>query len=186
MCLRLAFPHQTKQAMSGKKLPSEYVPIRSDRQYQLRSELVVPRSIEETFAFFEDPRNLSRITPPWLNFVIRTPEPLIMRLGAEFDYTIRWLGLPMGWKTIITAYEPPHLFVDEQARGPYRYWKHTHTFEPTPGGTLVRDQVLYALPFGPLGRLAHWMVVGRQLEEIFSYRRRVLLEIFQGAAKLGR
>lgn len=154
--------------------------------YELRSELVVPAGIDETFAFFEDPRNLSRITPPWLNFRIRTPEPLIMRLGAEFDYTIRWLGLPLPWKTLITAYEPPRRFVDEQARGPYRLWRHTHTFEETPDGTKVLDHVAYALPFGPLGKLAHWLAVRRQLEEIFAYRRRVLRQIFRAASEIRR
>lgn len=154
--------------------------------YELRSELVVPAGIDETFAFFEDPRNLSRITPPWLNFRIRTPEPLIMRLGAEFDYTIRWLGLPLPWKTLITAYEPPRRFVDEQARGPYRLWRHTHTFEETLEGTKVLDHVAYALPFGPLGKLAHWLAVRRQLEEIFAYRRRVLRQIFRAASEVRR
>jgi len=154
--------------------------------YELDSELVVPADIRQTFAFFEDPRNLSRITPPWLNFRIRTPEPLIMRLGAEFDYTIRWLGLPLRWKTLITAYEPPHRFVDEQARGPYRLWRHTHTFLETHEGTRVVDHVDYALPLGPLGKLAHWLAVRRQLEEIFAYRRRVLRRIFRNASELGR
>jgi ligand-binding SRPBCC domain-containing protein len=154
--------------------------------YELNSELLLPAGIEETFAFFEDPRNLSRITPPWLNFRIKTPEPLIMRLGAEFDYTIRWLGLPLSWKTLISAYEPPRRFVDEQARGPYRLWRHTHTFVETPEGTRVSDHVAYALPFGPLGKLAHWLAVRRQLEEIFAYRRRVLRRLFRAASEIRR
>lgn len=154
--------------------------------YELNSELVVPAGIEETFAFFEDPRNLSRITPLWLNFRIRTPEPLVMRPGAQFDYTIRWLGLPMSWKTLISAYEPPRRFVDEQLRGPYTRWRHEHTFVETPDGTRVLDHVVYALPFGPLGRLAHRLVVRRQLQEIFAYRRRVLRQIFRVVSETRR
>ena len=36
-----------------------------------------------------------------------------------------------------------------------RYWHHRHDFKPTEYGALVSDWVDYALPFGPLGRLAH-------------------------------
>lgn len=150
------------------------------RVYELHSEMEVPKSVKETFEFFEDPANLSRITPPWLNFVIRTPGPVEMKAGAEIDYTIRWFGLPMAWKTIITEYEPPFHFVDTQERGPYRLWVHRHTFHPAEGGTLVGDHVRYALPFGPLGRLAHAAMVRRQLREIFAYRQKALAEILGG------
>jgi hypothetical protein len=35
----------------------------------------------------------------------------------------------------------------------------------------MRDVVEYREPFGPLGRLAHVLVVRRMLERIFDYRR---------------
>jgi hypothetical protein len=149
--------------------------------YRLNCEQEIPRPLEEAFAFFEDPRNLARITPPWLNFVIRTPDPE-MRSGAVIDYTIRWLGLPMPWRTIIREYEPPYRFVDVQARGPYALWEHTHLFRPSPQGTLVTDEVRYALPLGPLGRLAHAIMVRRQLDGIFAYRRGALNRILGAGA----
>lgn len=144
------------------------------------------RSIEETFAFFENPHHLARITPPWLGLAIRSEQRLVMRAGLEIDYTIRWLGLPVAWKTVIREYEPPFRFVDEQAKGPYRYWRHTHTFEERPAGTLVLDHVAYELPFGGLGRLAHRLVVHKQLWGIFLYRRQALQEIFRGASDVRR
>lgn len=156
------------------------------RGHELRSELQVDRSIEQTFAFFENPHNLARITPPWLGLTIRSGERLVMRAGLEIDYTIRWLGLPVAWKTVIREYEPPFRFVDEQAKGPYRYWRHTHTFEERPGGTLVLDHVAYELPFGWLGKLAHRLVVHKQLRGIFLYRRQALQEIFRGASDARR
>jgi ligand-binding SRPBCC domain-containing protein len=56
-------------------------------------------------------------------------------------------------------------------------WHHTHDFEPAPGGdgTLMRDTVRYALPLGPLGELAHRLVVRRDLERIFDFRERAVL-----------
>ncbi len=37
---------------------------------ELQRTQLVPRGLEETFAFFAEPRNLEAITPPWLHFRI--------------------------------------------------------------------------------------------------------------------
>lgn len=147
----------------------------------LEREMLAPVPLEECFAVFENPYNLSLITPPWLNFRILTPN-LVMREGLLIDYTIRWFGLPMRWRTLISRYEPPYAFVDEQIKGPYRLWRHLHTFRPVEGGTLVGDRVEYALPFGPLGDFAHSLLVRRQLDAIFDFRRQKLMEMFSGLA----
>lgn len=141
------------------------------RIHLLTSDFIIPRPIEEVFAFFSDVRNLERITPPWLNFSITTPLPVRMRVGAEILYRIKLKGFPMAWRTNISAWEPPHRFVDEQVSGPYRLWRHTHEFVPVPGGVRMIDTVEYALPFGPFGALAHVLFVRRDLDRIFAYRR---------------
>lgn len=125
--------------------------------------------MREVFRVFEDARNLAKITPPWLRFEVLSGE-VAMRRGAEIDYVIRWQGLPMKWKTLITNYDPPDSFVDLQVRGPYRVWHHRHSFRETAEGTVVEDRVDYALPLGLLGRAAHCIVVKRQLLAIFRYR----------------
>ncbi len=144
--------------------------------YTLQCSQRFPLALEETFEFFKDPGNLSRITPPWLNFTNRSPN-VEMRKGAEIRYVIRWLGLPMNWRTLIAEYEPPFHFVDIQLKGPYRLWEHRHEFRPSDEGTIVTDTVRYALPFGPLGRIAHAALVRRQLNGIFRFRRQVLAGI---------
>ncbi|MFL6447720.1 MAG: SRPBCC family protein [Bryobacteraceae bacterium] len=141
------------------------------------------RPLRETFAIFEDPYNLAKITPPWLNFRVTSTERVQMREGAEIHYLIRWLKLPVRWKTIITECDPPYKFVDEQERGPYALWRHHHTFEETPDGTEVMDRVDYRLPFGLIGRLAHALVVRRQLLAIFRYRQRELGKMFGDKAR---
>lgn len=150
------------------------------RKYVLECEMIVKRSLDEVFQFFENPGNLARITPGWLSFEVRSAEPITMRKGAEIEYNIKWLGLPMYWKTLITDYEPPLRFVDEQAKGPYALWRHRHTFEAVPKGVKVGDHVEYALPLGVLGQAAHLIMVRRQLEGIFRYRQQKLKEIFGG------
>ncbi len=150
--------------------------------YRLERSVSVPVSLREAFAFFEDPYNLARLTPPWLSFRITSPERIHMRKGAEITYRIRWLGMALNWKTVIAEYEPPFFFVDEQASGPYAFWRHRHDFKPAECGAIVSDSVEYALPFGQLGRLAHYFVVRRQLEGIFDYRQEALGRILTGTA----
>jgi ligand-binding SRPBCC domain-containing protein len=142
--------------------------------------MLARRSIEEVFSVFQDPYNLAKITPPSLRFRVTSKQKVVMRKGAEIEYTIRWLGVPMSWKTVIAEYSPPFAFVDQQARGPYTLWRHRHSFFPTADGVRVRDQVDYALPLGPLGRVAHAFVVAQQLRAIFRYRQAKLSDLFGG------
>lgn len=146
-------------------------------QYELRCALHAPLPVERTFEAFEDPRNLARITPAWLSFEVRSSDRLEMKTGLEIDYTIRWMGLPMRWRSVISEYDPPFSFVDEQVIGPYACWRHVHEFREADGGTLVGDRVTYALPLGPLGRVAHAVAVGRQLLGIFRYRQQAIGEL---------
>jgi ligand-binding SRPBCC domain-containing protein len=148
------------------------------------SEQFVPRPRDEVFAFFAHPENLGTITPPWLDFHILTPSPVPMATGVLIDYVIRLGPVPTRWRTLITQFEAPHVFVDEQLEGPYSFWHHTHTFMETEGGTIIGDRVLYLLPLGALGALAERWVIRRQLRSIFAYRRRVIAERF-GAASPG-
>ncbi len=152
--------------------------------YTLECEMLAPVSVREAFEIFQDPRNLARITPPWLHFRITSPGEVQMRQGAEISYHIRWAGIPLSWKTRITEYEPPFFFVDEQVRGPYRLWRHRHTFHPTEGGTLVGDRVEYALPFGWLGRFVHRLWVRKQLRRIFDYRQAALARMMSRLAEI--
>lgn len=142
---------------------------------------LVPRPRAEVFAFFADAGNLERITPPALRFRILTPRPIALGTGTLIDYRLSLFGVPFGWRTRIEAYQPPVGFVDVQLAGPYRHWRHTHAFEDAPGGTLMRDRVEYRLPLGPLGDLAHAVVVRRQLRAIFDHRREVIARLFPAA-----
>ncbi len=145
--------------------------------HTLSREQVVSRPLDEVFGFFSQPENLARLTPPSLGFQILTPGPLAVSEGALIDYVVRPLGFPMRWRTMITTYDPPHRFIDEQLVGPYSFWHHTHTFVETPEGTAVGDRVVYGLPLEPLGRPAH-PLVRNQLDKIFAYRGRIIAEMF--------
>jgi len=150
----------------------------TDLTYRLARVQVVPHDLVTVFAFFKDPRNLERITPPWLRFRIVHASDAEVREGTRIAYRLRWQVFPMRWESRITEYEENRRFADEMIRGPYRRWYHRHLFRAVPDGVEIRDEVEYALPFGPLGRLAHRLTVRRQLEAIFAHRHLRIIELF--------
>ncbi|HSB21198.1 MAG TPA: SRPBCC family protein [Anaeromyxobacteraceae bacterium] len=155
------------------------------RTHRLERAQIIPRPRAEVFAFFSDAANLERITPPFLRFRILTPLPIEMRAGAAIEYRLRLHGIPMRWQSRIETWEPGLGFTDVQLSGPYRRWVHRHEFRDAPGGTEMRDAVEYALPLGPLGDLAHALLVRRSVEAIFDYRRDAVAALLGGPAGRG-
>ena len=145
--------------------------------HELTDHFEVAAGPDRTWAFFATADNLPLITPPWLNFRITGGKTPPIGQDALLDYTIRWLGIPVKWRTKIIDWSPPRQFVDLQVRGPYALWHHQHTFAPTPaGGTECRDRVIYRVPVPVAGRVVHAAIVRRQLLGIFRFRRKVIGE----------
>lgn len=139
--------------------------------YSLTRKQFLPISLEASWAFFSTPRNLSHITPAWLDFSIRSPVIEEMYAGMVVEYQITLPpGIPTTWVTEITHVREPYFFVDEQRLGPYRFWHHQHRFQEVSGGIELEDIVHYAMPLGWIGRAAHGLWVQRQLKEIFDFR----------------
>lgn len=151
------------------------------REYTLERTQVVPVALEAAFAFFSDPRNLERITPPWLRFrIVAAPEELAP--GARLRYRLRLFGVPIRWRTEIVEWSPPHGFTDVQRRGPFLLWEHTHRLAAAAGGTEIYDHVRYRLFLGPLGALVQRLLVRGWVEGIFDYRAEVLAPLLSPRA----
>jgi ligand-binding SRPBCC domain-containing protein len=133
--------------------------------------------LDEIFGFFSRPENLQALTPPWVDFhIVEAPRELAA--GSLIRYRLRWHGVPIRWTTEISEWNPPHGFVDRQLSGPYALWNHEHVFVVHNGGTTMRDRVTYGLPFGPIGWLAHRIVVKRDVERLFDFRADAMRRLF--------
>lgn len=147
--------------------------------YRLHKKQLLPITLNEAWDFFSNPHNLKRITPPWLNFTVRTDGQQEMYAGMIIEHRVSpVLRIPTTWITEITHVRAPHYFVDEQRFGPYKFWHHQHRFNEIEGGVEIEDLVHYGLPFGFLGRIVHRMMISGMLEQIFAHRQVILEEKF--------
>lgn len=145
--------------------------------YKIYRKQWVRQDLDRVFNFFARAENLEALTPAFLRFQIARTPPR-MEAGARIEYRLRIHGLPVRWKTVIESWSAPHSFVDVQAKGPYRLWRHTHKFWSENGGTWIEDTVRYALPFGLIGQMVHRAIVARDVAGIFDYRERKIREVF--------
>jgi ligand-binding SRPBCC domain-containing protein len=145
--------------------------------YRLTSEVILDRPLDEVFEFFADAANLEAITPPELRFRYLTPLPIEMEKGRLIEYRLSLYGVPFRWLTEIAVWDPGVCFVDQQLRGPFAKWVHTHNFEALgENRTRIYDEVEYALPLAPVGNLA-LPLVRAKLDRIFSYREQRVAEL---------
>ncbi len=135
----------------------------------------LPVTLSEAWNFFSNPANLGRITPPAMNFIIRSEVPAKIYPGLIILYRVSPVfGIPVKWVTEITYAEEPFFFIDEQRSGPYAIWHHEHRFEEVAGGVMMTDKLFYKVPFGIFGVVADWLFVHRKVLSIFTYRTKVL------------
>jgi len=142
------------------------------------AEQFVAKSQSEVFAFFSEAKNLEKISPSYLRFYVKSQSPSALQEGAIIDYRLKVRGVGAKWRSKILNWNPPNGFSDLQELGPYRYWFHTHSFYPVPGGTLIQDLVRYQLPFAPFGDWIAQKYVRHEIQQIFSYRQKIVGEMF--------
>ena len=154
--------------------------------YTLERKQEIRRTRAEVFDFFSDPINLERITPAFLRFRIVTQPPIVIQAGALLEYRLSLFGIGFGWQTLIEEWNPRESFVDVQLGGPYKLWRHTHTFtELAPDTTMMIDRVDYALCGGAFARPGHAMFVAPMLKRIFDYRARTIERLLEDGGRAG-
>ncbi|MDF7809386.1 SRPBCC family protein [Pontiellaceae bacterium B12219] len=139
--------------------------------YTLHKETVVNTTLEKAWDFIRNPANLNLITPDDMAFEILTelPEEMTEGMLVEYRVQIPILG-KQPWLSELKHIVPRSSFVDEQKIGPYKLWYHYHGIAPCPEGVRFIDHIVYEVPFGIFGKLAHKLFIGKTLERIFSFR----------------
>jgi ligand-binding SRPBCC domain-containing protein len=148
--------------------------------YQLHKTQRIPANLDEVWDFIASPANLKKITPPYMGFDI-TSELLTHKMypGMIISYKVSpILGIKMTWVTEITHIKDKEYFVDEQRIGPYAIWHHEHKLEPIEGGVLMTDIVSYKPPLFFLGSIANSVLIKKQLQKIFDYRKKAIGKMF--------
>lgn len=147
--------------------------------YCLKYTHKLPLSLDKSWDFFSNPKNLKLLTPPHMGFEITNDIEGKMYAGQIISYIIRpLLNIPMTWVTEIAHVQAPHYFIDEQRFGPYTFWHHEHRFREIENGVEMTDTIYYKLPLGPLGKILHAVKVKSDLESIFTFRKNVLDKMF--------
>ena len=145
----------------------------------IHDHVFIEKPLDEVFAFFNTPKNLAKITPNFMNFKLLTPEPIIMKEGAVFDYDISILGFPVRWQSLISNYNPPYSFTDIQLKGPHDYWHHQHIFEEKDKGVLIKDIVHFRMPFGFAGNVAYHLIAKHIDTALFKHRKQVVQDLLK-------
>ncbi|WP_049925469.1 SRPBCC family protein [Halopiger goleimassiliensis] len=132
--------------------------------YDRRTTVDAP--LEEVWAFHSSPAGLERLTPDWMNLLVEAAvgpdgerDPAVLEAGSELSLSVRPFGIgPRQYvRSAITERERAGgraYFRDELVDGPFDRWEHTHAFFADGDRTIVRDHVVYDLPYGSLGRFA--------------------------------
>jgi ligand-binding SRPBCC domain-containing protein len=97
--------------------------------------------------------------------------------GEHVAWRGRHLGIPFTLMSRITAFDPPHRFVDEAIAGPFRRLRHEHRFLPHDRGTLAIDEIEFDAPFGLVGRLVERLVLERYMRDLIGTRNAHLVEL---------
>lgn len=132
----------------------------------------IPASTHEVFSWHTRPGAFERLNPPWRPVTVTRAVGGISE-GAEVSIALPVIaGLSIPWDLRHTRFVQDSEFCDEQVRGPFGSWKHTHHFTSLGEDlTEMHDEIEYALPFPvPLGS---W-IVEIELRRLFKYRHAVL------------
>ena len=144
-----------------------------DGVVQFVAESVIHAAPERVFAFHELPDALARLTPEWIRArVIANPASLLPGSRAVIVIGVAPF-LRLRTEAVHTVYEPPFLFEDQQAKGPFRVWRHRHIFTPEGTGTRLTDAIEFEPPFGFLGRWLAPLLILPRLRRLFAYRHEV-------------
>jgi len=146
--------------------------------HKFEKSILIPHPADEVFSYHLCIENIAISVPGHIKVkIINAPRQLTVGDGIHLSVSLH--GFIFNWKSSIIEMNKNVEFVDRMDKGPISFWRHRHTFKPEPGGTLMTEEIEYALPFGLLGSIANRIFVERELRNIFEVRHRRALENLQ-------
>ena len=143
-------------------------------------------TVADVFDWHMRPGALERLIPPWERVTIESREG-DPTTGGRVVLRVRRGPTEIRMEVRHTDFEQYLLFRDEQVKGPFTRWVHTHRFEPeSGGGCTVEDQVDWELPMGAAGRLLGGSSVEAELERLFTFRHHRLRNDLDRIARYGK
>ena len=138
-----------------------------DERYVARSPMPVPA--RALFDWHARPGAFERLSPPFERMEVLERSGGLAP-GARTVLRLHLGPVPRKWIAVHTALEDGRSFTDRQESGPFARWEQVHRMIPDgEARSVLEDEVRYALPLGPVGRLGSGLARER-LEALFAYR----------------
>lgn len=131
--------------------------------------VALPVPAAEAFSWLERQGALERLSPPWENVRVIEKHGTI----HDGDRVVLSVAGTLGKhiEHVHRDYVPGRSFRDEQVRGLFAKFSHTHEVIPEgPDACVMEDRIEYELPLGALGRTFGGDMVRRRLTQMFTYR----------------
>lgn len=149
-----------------------------DGNEEFFSEQWIPHAPEKVFEFFKDEKNLEKLMPPSLGVQVNGKTTGKFEEGTLVNLKMKVHGISQNWQSQIVEWNPPKRFIDQQTKGPFKKWRHSHSLEMLGDGTHVTDHVVFQLPAGILGAVLGGWKVHQDLTKMFKYRAKKMREFF--------
>jgi ligand-binding SRPBCC domain-containing protein len=104
----------------------------------------------------------------------------LIGIGESVTWRARHFGVNLEHTSQITAFDPPHFFVDEMIKGPFESFCHEYHFQAESGGTVMTDVFEYRSPFGPLGSIADVLFLERYIRKLLEGRNDEIRRVGEG------
>lgn len=139
------------------------------KRYHFAYDSELPFSADEVFAWHRREGALDRMIPPWVQAkVLQRGDPsqvgslTIMQMGRG-PISLRWIAEHVG-------FTPGREFIDEQKKGPFKFWRHIHRVEAREDGCVYKDIIEYTPSF-----FLSKSFVEKELQRQFAFRHKQLL-----------
>jgi len=103
----------------------------------------------------------------------------VIGLGQEVTFEARHFGIRQRLTARVIEFDRPYVFAEVMLKGAFKTLKHTHMFEVSGNGTLMKDVLVFTSPFGMIGKLFEAVVLERYMKAFLVYRQRKLKELIK-------